>query len=93
MYSTTGPIGTITKDAYDRLSEEMFAMLRDGGPYDGVILGNHGAGVSEEFPDMEGAFCSSVREIVGPDVPVAISPDMHANISQQLIDAVDICAV
>ena len=28
MYANTGPIGTITKDAYDRLSSEMFEMLK-----------------------------------------------------------------
>ena len=32
MYAVTGPIGTITSDAYDRLTQEMFGMLRDQGP-------------------------------------------------------------
>ena len=64
MYSSTGPIGTITKDAYDRMSGEMLGMLRDQGPFDGVFVCNHGAGVSEEHPDMEGTFATSVREVV-----------------------------
>ena len=46
MYANTGPIGTITKDAYDRLSSEMFEMLKNEGPWDGVLLANHGAAVS-----------------------------------------------
>jgi microcystin degradation protein MlrC len=60
---------------------------------DGVLVANHGAGVSEEFPDMEGAFVSSVRAIVGPGAVVAACLDMHANISEQFIGAVDICCV
>ena len=32
MWAQTGPIGTITKDAYDRISGEMLQMLRDQGP-------------------------------------------------------------
>ena len=57
---------TITKDAYDRLTDEMFGMLRDQGPWDGVLIANHGAAVSEEHPDMDGAFAEAVRAIVGP---------------------------
>ena len=68
MYAVTGPIGTITKDAYDRLTAEMFGMLRNEGPWDGVLISNHGAAVSEEFPDMDGEFCRAVREIVGPEL-------------------------
>ena len=37
MFARTGPIGTITKDAYDRLSSEMFTMLENQGPWDGVL--------------------------------------------------------
>ena len=56
MYANTGPIGTITKDAYDRITAEMFGMLRDQGPWDAVLICNHGAAVSEEFPDMDAEF-------------------------------------
>lgn len=93
MKCVTGPIGTITADAYDQMSCEMFGMLQEAGPFDGVFVVNHGAGVSEEHPDMEGTFVTSVREIVGPDSKVAACLDMHANISQTLVDALDICTV
>ncbi|MDA0232274.1 MAG: M81 family metallopeptidase, partial [Chloroflexi bacterium] len=45
MWAQTGPIGTITKDAYDRITAEMFQMLRVQGPWDAVLLPNHGAAV------------------------------------------------
>lgn len=93
MWAQTGPIGTITKDAYDRITAEMFQMLRDQGPWDGVLLANHGAAVSEEYPDMDGEFTRAVREIVGPDVPVGITMDMHANVSKAIVANTDICIV
>ncbi|MDP6666815.1 MAG: M81 family metallopeptidase [Dehalococcoidia bacterium] len=93
MYAQTGPIGTITKDAYDRLSTEMLGMLRDQGPWDAVLICNHGAAVSEEFPDMDGEFTRAVREIVGGDVPVGITLDMHANISKETVANTDVCVV
>ncbi len=93
MYAVTGPIGTITKDAYDRLTAEMFGMLRNEGPWDGVLISNHGAAVSEEFPDMDGEFCRAVREIVGPDVPIGVTLDMHGNVSKPVVEHTDICVV
>jgi microcystin degradation protein MlrC len=93
MWAQTGPIGTITKDAYDRISGEMLGMLRDQGPWDAVLLPNHGAAVSEEYPDMDGEFTRAVREIVGPDVPVGITLDMHANVSKAVVANTDICVV
>ena len=93
MHARTGPIGTITKDAYDRISGEMLGMLRDQGPWDGVLLSNHGAAVSEEFPDMDAEFTRAVREIVGPQVPVGITLDMHANISKDTVANTDVCVV
>ena len=93
MYANTGPIGTITKDAYDRITEEMFGMLRDQGPWDAVLISNHGAAVSEEFPDMDAEFTRAVREIVGPGVPVGMTLDMHSNISKESVANTDVCVV
>ena len=93
MYAVTGPIGTITKDAYDRLTAEMFGMLRDQGPWDAVLISNHGAAVSEEFPDMDGEFCRAVREIVGPDIRVGVTLDMHGNVSKPIVENTDVCIV
>ena len=62
-------IGVMTAEAYDSLTTEMCAMLRagppGGGTWDGVLIGCHGAAVSELHPDCDGAFCSQVRECVG----------------------------
>ncbi len=93
MYANTGPIGIITKDAYKRLSLEMFEMLKNEGPWDGVLIANHGAAVSEEFPDMDAEFTRMVRKIVGPNVPVGITLDMHANISKDTVENTDVCVV
>src|SRR5258707_4755416 len=64
----------------------MLQMLRDQGPWDGVLLGQHGAAVSDDYPDMDGEVAARVRALVGPDVPIGMAPDMHANLSQKMID-------
>ena len=86
LYTHAGPIGTITKDAFDRIVGEMLQLLGDQRPWDGVFLSQHGAAVSEEYPDADGEVCRRVRELVGPDVPIGMNLDLHANVSQMMID-------
>jgi microcystin degradation protein MlrC len=86
LFTFTNPNGTITSDAFDRICGEMLQMLRDQGPWDGVLLAQHGAAVSEDYPDMDGEVVARVRALVGPDVPIGMAPDMHANLSHKMID-------
>ena len=86
LYTHTGPIGTITMDAFDRIVGEMLELLRDKGPWDGVLLAQHGAAVSEQFPDADGEVAARVRALLGPDAPVGMNLDLHANVSRKMID-------
>src|SRR5438270_3479256 len=86
LFTFTNPTGTITSDAFERICGEMLQLLRGQGPWDGVLLGQHGAAVSEEYPDMDGEVAARVRAQVGLDVPIGMAPDMHANLSQKMID-------
>lgn len=60
---------------------------------DGVLVANHGAAASEEFPDADGAFCASVRGIVGEDCVVGVCLDMHANLSPLVVQSTNVCVV
>ena len=50
-------------------------------PLDGVLLDLHGAMVAEGVEDGEGALLGAVREVIGPDLPVAVTLDFHANVT------------
>ncbi|HEX7126973.1 MAG TPA: M81 family metallopeptidase [Thermodesulfobacteriota bacterium] len=88
LYTTTEPSGTITADAFDRIVGEMLDRLASGGPWDGVLLAQHGAAVAEGYPDADGEIAARVREVVGPAVPIGLALDMHANISRRMIENV-----
>ena len=88
LFTQTNPIGTITSDAFERIVGEMLDLLRDQGPWDGVLLALHGAAVSEQYPDADGEIAARVRALIGPDVPIGLAIDMHANISPRMIDNV-----
>lgn len=54
------------------------------GPFDGVLLSLHGAMVTEDQDDAEGDLLRRLREKLGPDIPIAISLDIHANVSDTM---------
>lgn len=55
------------------------------GQVDGVYCVLHGAGLTTELDDPEGALQALVREVLGPDVPVVCSYDLHANVSDAMV--------
>ncbi|NVO56598.1 M81 family metallopeptidase [Rhodobacteraceae bacterium B1Z28] len=81
----------------DHAFETICGMLLDGickaGQIDGIYLDLHGAMVTEAFADGEGEILRRVREIVGPDVPVVASLDLHANVSAQMVEHADYLSI
>jgi microcystin degradation protein MlrC len=63
--------------------------LRASLPVDAVYICEHGAAITTEEDDPDGAVFELVRAIVGPDVPVVATVDLHANISDRMVDHVD----
>lgn len=78
------PGGIVTSRAYKQLSEELLHMLKENGPYDGIFFDIHGAMSVEEVEDPEGDLIQKIREIVGNQVLVSTSMDLHGNVSKRL---------
>ena len=62
----------------------------DAGHLDAVYICNHGAMVAEDDHDPDGLLMARVREVVGPDVLIVSTLDLHANISDRMVDACDL---
>lgn len=87
------PSGRVTRDGIERLIRILEDGLREAlaeGPLDGVLLALHGAMVTEVDDDGDGYILQVVREIVGPDVPIVATLDLHANISLRMADLADV---
>jgi microcystin degradation protein MlrC len=91
LKAQTGPIGMITADAFDRIVGEMLGLIESEGPWDAVLLANHGAAVSEQYPDVDGEIAARVRAIVGPDIPIGMGMDLHGNITRRMIEHTTAC--
>ncbi len=85
IFARTEPSGMITRDAFERIAGEMIDLLRARGPWDGVLLGLHGAAVADGYPDADGEIVSRVRALVGPHVPIGLALDMHTNLSPRMV--------
>ncbi|MBZ4191397.1 M81 family metallopeptidase [Niabella beijingensis] len=86
MYAEAAPGGTVTTETYLRLKAELGALLQQVLPVDGVLVAPHGAGVCEDYPDMDGDWLSYVRALVGTEVPIVGTLDPHANVSLLMIE-------
>lgn len=81
-----GSNGPLSRAAFDTLLGEMLTRLRAILPVDGVALGLHGAMAVEDDPDAESSLLAAVREVVGPDVPIAASLDLHGHITPRMLE-------
>jgi len=84
--------GRVTREAFDFFHDRIRAGLAGAGHLDGMVLKLHGACASEGIDDVEGAQAALCREILGPDVPIALGLDHHANITARMIANSDVVA-
>jgi microcystin degradation protein MlrC len=75
------PNGPVEQAFFDHLMRQWDADLTAAGKLDGVYLVLHGAGLTTQDHDPEGTLLALVRRIVGPDVPIVATFDLHANVS------------
>ena len=88
--AAASPAGRVTRDIYAHVKDRMLADLRAAGPVDGVLLDLHGAMVTEGLDDGEGDVIAAVRAAVGPDVPIAVTLDLHGNLTEAMVRGADL---
>ncbi|HEV7718673.1 MAG TPA: M81 family metallopeptidase [Arsenicitalea sp.] len=82
--------GPIERQTYERFKQEFLETLRAALPVDGVYLAMHGALFVEGMEDAEGDWISAAREVVGEKPLISVSYDLHGNLSQKIIDNIDL---
>lgn len=81
------PSGRATRETWQALSAQVLSACSPD--LDGVILALHGAMATEDEDDAEGALLLAIRRIVGPDVPVVVTLDLHANVTDRMAECVN----
>jgi microcystin degradation protein MlrC len=84
--ANANPSGIVTDDAFETISGMILGAVERQAPIDGVLFHLHGAMVTESHEDGEGELLERLRGILGPDVPIVVTLDLHANVTQKMAD-------
>ena len=86
------PSSYVTTDAFERIAGAIcddVRAARERGGLDAIYLDLHGAAVAEQADDSEGELLARLRAIVGPALPIVASLDLHANVTQRMLQLAD----
>ena len=75
--------GPIDDAVWQGFLSETLQTIKEKGPFDGIAISMHGATSSPTTPDVCGEITAAIRLAVGDDVPIAISHDLHANVTRK----------
>jgi microcystin degradation protein MlrC len=78
--------GVLTRSTFDQLVNDLTTRLQAALPVDGVLLALHGAMCVEDEPDAEGEMLEKVRAVVGAEIPIGVSLDLHAHVTPRMIE-------
>ena len=85
LMASATPAGPVTDDAFDRLTDMLIQHLKSIPECNGLLLALHGALVAESYPDGDGEILRRLRVELGRDLPIVVTLDQHANISEQMV--------
>ncbi len=85
LWCSAPPGGEVTREAYETILAMLLEDLQRALPVDAVYLDLHGAMIAEHHPDGDGETLRRVRALVGDAVPIVLSLDMHANLSDAMV--------
>jgi microcystin degradation protein MlrC len=82
-----------TEESFDHFVGIMLEDLREAMPVDGVYLALHGAMATRNIPRPEAEIARRFRAVVGPDVPIVASFDLHANEDEEFLQHADMAFI
>ncbi|MEZ5356910.1 MAG: M81 family metallopeptidase [Bryobacteraceae bacterium] len=79
------PKGPLTGECFDTLFNRLLDKLKKAPKLDGLLLAQHGAMVVEGHPHGDEEMVRRLRKHFGPDFPIVVTHDFHANVSPELV--------
>jgi microcystin degradation protein MlrC len=85
LWCSASPSAQVERDAYERIAGRLLSLIKEAGSIDGIYLDLHGAMVTEHLEDGEGELLERIRAVTGPDLPIVVSLDLHANVTKRMV--------
>lgn len=89
LAASASPSGPMAGDDWDNVKRLILEPLRAGEQFDAIALVLHGSMVTQTTLDAEGELLGEVRALVGADTLIAVTLDMHANVSPAMVASAD----
>ena len=83
------PGGPVLQEVFDEFIAIVEQGLRAESPVDAVYVCSHGGSSATGDEDNDGTLVATVRQIVGPGVPIVVTHDLHCNVSERAVEAAD----
>jgi microcystin degradation protein MlrC len=81
--------GLLEAGSFARIGQEFLAAVRAAPPVDGVYLSLHGAMAAQGEDDPEGWLLGEIRQILGEQIPIVVSLDLHGVLTQRMLEQSD----
>ena len=85
LWCAAEPSSYVTTDAFERIADMIVNDIGVAGDLDGIYMELHGAMVTQKHEDGEGELLRRIRDVTGPDLPIAVSLDFHANVTPEIM--------
>jgi len=93
VMTTAGASGPADQAFFDKALDALCRRLEAALPVDAVFLSQHGAATATVEIDPDGVVFERVRRIVGPDIPIVATLDLHANVGHRMVAEPDALVV
>ena len=90
IYATALSSGVVTEKAYRFFADKMLHVIKNEANIDGIWLHLHGAMTVENIGSGELQLLKEIREIVGSEIPISLTLDIHGNNAIELKDYANI---
>lgn len=90
LHARAEPGAAVLPDAFGELLDAMLDRVRAAGAVDVVLLDLHGAGALTTGESLDLAVVRALRDLLGHEVPIAVTVDLHANLPAELVELVDV---
>ena len=85
VFASCSPGGVITDECYFNIKDKIISKIEKVKDIKAIILPMHGAAVTETIGDLEGDMVTSIRKIVGPEIPIVVTLDLHAHVTEEMV--------
>jgi len=81
--------GTLAASDFDRIAKEFLSAVRKAPKVNGVYYALHGAMAAQNEDDPEGFLLAESRKILGEEIPVVVSLDLHGVLTDRMFQHSD----